>query len=273
MSVDAVSWALKAQGVSPRAKLVLIGLADSADKDGWDCYPGRKTLAEAGACSLDTVDRALRELIDAGLIEVTNRVRETKAKTSNHYIINPSRISAASRENAVTTPSRKGAAIPAADMRPPMPHSHAATLAASDAATYEPPLNLSVVEAERRARTELWHNRLVEAKLRAGEALNTTHGLAHTWAALQAIVEVDGCDWDSDVLPSIDALAASFKAKGKLFFSWGLARDGALTNRDRRARPPAPVNIEAERPRIAANGNGRESAVSTIQRMIDEGRV
>lgn len=140
MSTEAITWALSVHGLSPRAKLVLIGLADSCDKATWTCYPSRKSLADVGDCSLDTVDRAMKELATAGHIKVDGRMRDRGGQSSNLYTVHPSRKCAApvqSRkiaEEGAAKPQRP----PPAEMPRGEPQGYAAGGAAQAAAPYEP---------------------------------------------------------------------------------------------------------------------------------------
>jgi len=70
MSLQAVSWALYGDHgeLDPTSKLVLIVLADHAGEHGL-AWPSRPTIARAVGCSVDTVDRRIRRLIDDGLVE------------------------------------------------------------------------------------------------------------------------------------------------------------------------------------------------------------
>lgn len=110
-----------------------------------------------------------------------------------------------------------------------------------------------------------------EAQARAGAACNLTSGNVHHVADLRRLVDA-GCDWEADVLPAIDRLAASFIAKRKQFSSWTLITEAAVENRDRRlAGLPEP---QAPQQRAASNGSGRApSAATVINRMIAEGKL
>lgn len=85
-----------------------------------------------------------------------------------------------------------------------------------------------------------WMARLKEAQARAGNAINLTTSATHHVRDLKRLCEpVSGipCDWDEDVLPAIDTLAASFRKRGEQFYSWGLIATHALKNRDVRLTP------------------------------------
>lgn len=279
MSVSALSLAIDVSGVSPRAKLILIGLANSAGEDTFVCHPSRKHLARAGDCSVDTVDRALRELVDAGLIEKAERERDgSRAQTSNEYRVFPSetpgRKNAAPYENpaAETRPlGRNLAAAPPAETRPPQPQSYAAPPAARDAAPYEPlsePLE-SYRPASAGVTSPIGKEQIAGLIERAGDACNPACGSLHHGADINRLLRA-GCDWEDDILPAVDRLAASFRSRGKRFGTWDLLREHALENRDRRlAGLPAPSQPQASPARSA----GRTGAAAIIDRMVAEGKL
>ena len=73
-------------GQSPRAKAVYFYLKDHADKEG-TCWPGINTIAADLSLSRSTVKRALRELVQTGMIEKNRRWRDNGSLTSNLYRI------------------------------------------------------------------------------------------------------------------------------------------------------------------------------------------
>jgi hypothetical protein len=69
MSIEAVAWALNsADLVDATEVLVLIGIANHADKSGRGAYAGQATLAHYARCSDRTVRRKLAALEERGLI-------------------------------------------------------------------------------------------------------------------------------------------------------------------------------------------------------------
>lgn len=68
MSVEAMAWALNVPVENPIEKLVLIGLANHADKYGRDAFPSVQTLSEYVGRGPRTIQRVLRDLQDRGLI-------------------------------------------------------------------------------------------------------------------------------------------------------------------------------------------------------------
>jgi len=274
MSVTAMSMALGVKGISPRAKLVLIAVANSADEATFFGYPSRRHLADAADCSVDTVDRCLRELADAGLLTKEERDRaDGRGQTSNLFRIfpehDPSRKSAAtpSRENAEGG-QRRTAQGGAEEVRPPQPQAYAAPPAARDAAPKEPlsePSNVVAVVAP----GSDFKSMIREAQARAGAACNLTSGHVHHVADLRRLIDA-GCDWDADVLPAIDALSAGIIArKAKPINSWahpGLV-DAATTLRDRRlAGLPAPTKpTERTNGRSSAERDAWDSVLSEME--------
>ena len=69
MSIEAVSWALNTKRVAtPMQRLVLIAIANHADKRGQSAWPSQETLAEYCCCSSRTIRRQLSELEESGII-------------------------------------------------------------------------------------------------------------------------------------------------------------------------------------------------------------
>jgi len=73
MSVEALSWALNQPVGDPTAKLILIGLANHADREGRNAWPSVETLAEYAGCSVRTVHRHLRVLAEDGWTALGNQ--------------------------------------------------------------------------------------------------------------------------------------------------------------------------------------------------------
>jgi len=74
--------------VSPTAKLLWAILQRHADRQG-ACYPGRKRMAERMRVSEDTVKRAKRELIDAGLLVAQARHDDQGRQTTDLLYLHP----------------------------------------------------------------------------------------------------------------------------------------------------------------------------------------
>lgn len=86
MSAKAMAWALDQTTDLPVDKLILIAIGNFADEHN-QCFPSRKTLARIGMCSLDSVDRAVKRLIDGGLVEKAERTGTNGKTTSNCYTL------------------------------------------------------------------------------------------------------------------------------------------------------------------------------------------
>ena len=101
---EGILWA---SGVSPTAKILWALYAFHADREG-RCYPRRTLLAEALNVSHDTVSRAKKELIDAGLIRVKERFDESGRRTSDDVFLQGARRTGAEgdRRTGAQTGSR-----------------------------------------------------------------------------------------------------------------------------------------------------------------------
>ena len=71
---------------SDRAFRVYALLARYADSDGGGAIPGRRKMAQRLGCSVDTIDRAVAELIELGAVEREHRYVEGR-QTSNAYVV------------------------------------------------------------------------------------------------------------------------------------------------------------------------------------------
>jgi hypothetical protein len=112
-------WVLDSE-ISDRAVRLYAILSRYADSDGWS-WPSRKTLATRIGRSVDALDRAVRELVDYGMLTVVARYDDAGDRTSNGYTIarmNPAAMRPGSRSSAATgsrtdaaTGSRSSAAL------------------------------------------------------------------------------------------------------------------------------------------------------------------
>jgi len=96
-------WVLDSH-VSDRSVRVYARLGRYADRDRV-AFPSRPTLATACRCSVDSIDRALKELIEAGALSVEKRFRDAGDQTSNRYTLHRNQ-------------PKEGAATRAAGLRP-----------------------------------------------------------------------------------------------------------------------------------------------------------
>lgn len=60
-------------------------LLKHCDKDTYECYPSRKTLAHESGMSIQSVDAAVKSLQSKEMIEVVPRYKEDGRRTSNLY--------------------------------------------------------------------------------------------------------------------------------------------------------------------------------------------
>jgi hypothetical protein len=95
-------WLIEA--VPPRALQVYALLARYRDNDTGQCFPSRATLARRLRCSLDTIDRALVELTEAGALKCERRWDAVGDPTTNLYTVHLG----GSRKNAATYPQPCG---------------------------------------------------------------------------------------------------------------------------------------------------------------------
>lgn len=95
MSVEASAWAWSRDELGSRDRLVLLALADHADREGC-CFPGQGSIAQKTGLSRDTVGRAVRHLERAGYLEREPRTRGDGGRTSDLYKL------------AVTPPAQSG---------------------------------------------------------------------------------------------------------------------------------------------------------------------
>jgi DNA-binding transcriptional MocR family regulator len=74
MSWQATAWALHRRTGKPTHKLTLLAVANYADERG-RCWPSHRRLADDTEQSVDTVQRHLKALAAAGLVEITKQDR------------------------------------------------------------------------------------------------------------------------------------------------------------------------------------------------------
>jgi hypothetical protein len=98
------TWLLDA-AVSDRAVRLFAVLTRYADREGRG-FPGRRVLAERLRCSVDSLDRALRELVTAGARRVEERwnVDGDGGRTSTSPSPTPTTTPAKSLWSAATAP-------------------------------------------------------------------------------------------------------------------------------------------------------------------------
>jgi GntR family transcriptional regulator len=112
MSAEHVGWAFRQKGLTPTRKLVLVALADRCNKDTLRCHPSIRKLADDTGLNPRTVERALTDLEDDGLIQRIARARDNGGATSNDYRF---------PDVTVSPPPRHTAAPPSGTVTPPEP--------------------------------------------------------------------------------------------------------------------------------------------------------
>ncbi len=86
MSWDALKIAAQSRCRTPTAKLVLIMLANYAD-DNYSSYPSNSKLSDLCGCDERTIKRAIKTLVEDGLVRVTPRFSKDGKQTSNSFTI------------------------------------------------------------------------------------------------------------------------------------------------------------------------------------------
>ena len=86
MSSILVGLTLQIENLTAHEKLILISLADNANREG-HCFPNLTTIAKNACCSRRTAQRSLKHLENAGWISVLETFRDGR-QTSNTYHLN-----------------------------------------------------------------------------------------------------------------------------------------------------------------------------------------
>ncbi len=84
-SYDAITWAIRARGVSAGAYRLLIALAKRVGKRGFDVWPSHKKMAHDAEMSVASVRRHIDELTAATLIARIPSSRPDGSQSSNVY--------------------------------------------------------------------------------------------------------------------------------------------------------------------------------------------
>ena len=80
-----MAWALDQDVSDGYAKLVLIGLCDAHNGESGACHPSKASLARKASCSIETVTKKLKWLVENGWIEAVPRFDNSGRQTSNSY--------------------------------------------------------------------------------------------------------------------------------------------------------------------------------------------
>ena len=84
--VEHMKAVLMLKGIAPRAKLVLLKIAERADHNGGNAWPSYATLATAGCCSRRHVIRIIDNLVEAGYLTCRTPSRGGRSKTNTFAI-------------------------------------------------------------------------------------------------------------------------------------------------------------------------------------------
>ena len=87
MSIQAVAWALEQDMPNAPLKLVLVALCNHADRDTGSCFPSIRTLMREASMSRSSVQRQIKALADAGIVEVGATFDKSGRQSSNGYRI------------------------------------------------------------------------------------------------------------------------------------------------------------------------------------------
>lgn len=88
MSIKALSWALETTTGSPSCKLVLLYLADRYNDDERAAWPSVGTIARVTELSPRTVTRAIKQLLDEGIIEQAGWAGRRQDRQTKRYRLN-----------------------------------------------------------------------------------------------------------------------------------------------------------------------------------------
>lgn len=213
MSVQAITAAIAIQGVSPTEKLLLIALANYADKDG-RCFPSQKTLAEDTCLSDRSIRTILTDLVERGLLDRQERRRADGSRATDLITLRLDQPEASSG----------GAEVVSGGVRKQLP---GGAEAASALTTFEPSSNQTDADD---TGADAWPNAQIVETLIAevgSPRLDHTksHGLVLSSGRLMAW-KAAGAKWRRDVVPTITACCA--RSTGPIR-SWSYF-DGAIAD-------------------------------------------
>ena len=84
------NWLVRESNISAYGLLVYVALTGRANRTG-ECFPSMATLAKEARCSVTTARKAVKELQQAGLVQVTQRLLAEgiyDRNQSNFYRVN-----------------------------------------------------------------------------------------------------------------------------------------------------------------------------------------
>lgn len=278
MGSRAVSWPLTGMVASkvigsPVKRLVLLTMASRANDDGTGIYASFATMARDCELSRATVKRTIKELEDDGLVRQVGTRPCANGKT-NDYTISVRRISALpdiKKHRGQSEPGSERTRLN--DVNPVQPAPGSASEPGSErtptrvTVTPKPILEPISSSYHPRAGANVSKEDIAALIARAGDACNPTHADVHHGADLNRLLR-GGCEWEADILPAVDKLAASFLARGKRFSTWALLTEHAIQNRDRRLAGLPEPRAPNEQPR-RSSGRGVDYG-DIISRVFDE---
>lgn len=122
MSLAAIRWARGQTAGDQVAKAALMALAERADPRSY-CHPSLATLAADMECDRATAKRAVRRLVERGLVELVTRFEDTSAgqrrQTSNRYRLLVTQGQSDPGSNGPPGQSAPGAERPGGQSAPP----------------------------------------------------------------------------------------------------------------------------------------------------------
>lgn|GEM_PF-3539913 len=116
MSIQAVAWAISQRVGSPTGKVLLMCLANYANERG-ECWPSQKTIAREAELGERATRDWLQKLEAQGFIERSRRHRADGSRTSDHVVLNLSRVPD-SGDNNLTADSAARPDLAASDAKP-----------------------------------------------------------------------------------------------------------------------------------------------------------
>lgn len=110
--------------ISAQARMIYVLIATHADVNDRDASLYRRTLAQYIGKSVDTVDRCLRELVEAGYLIIEQLKRESGDLTASAYVLHEPHLMGGSRTHAARSPHPcgEGGRTDAARVAAPMRH-------------------------------------------------------------------------------------------------------------------------------------------------------
>lgn len=239
MSHAASQWAKTVITGGTTNKAILMVLADYANHSH-EAWPSFERVAKEAECSVSTVKRAVADMEARGLL-TRQRRRQPDGKLGCYVLVlnvkpqvkmtagqkpELNLTSGQSDLRSNTTETRAQIELTEPCKIEPLEEAAAAT---AHAPAREPQANLTPGPD--------WRLRLAEATDRAADALDETNPATKHAADLRRLCEPTTgppCDWERDVLPAIDTVAAQVRRDRKLIRSWTWIRATALDFRNRR---------------------------------------